>query len=297
MKSSRIILIGSIIALIAIILPVIFYVVNFYEYNRSTDPSDWGVFGDYIGGVLNPIISFLTLIITVIIAVNISGLEKRNHDESVHNPIKPFFIINSLYFFSADVSKFAFTVGNNFYTYSPPLSPAKPYEHIEQPFFLQVENRGLGLATEHQVTFKVDLNELRHLLEFKNKEIEITTSDIIDRPDGRKCINVNLRHVRLNTSFLIFESETLGLGVVDKGEKTELHVPSLLMKAFEIHNYIQDQGFKIRTDFPSLSLKFQYKNLNGKLLKTHFEVALLYFQDQANYSVFRVVSRQLPNNN
>ncbi|KFE99014.1 hypothetical protein [Chryseobacterium luteum] len=296
MKFSRILwIIGSLISLIAIVMPVIFYVINFHENDRSTDPADWGVFGDYLGGILNPIISFLTLIITVIIAVNISGLEKRNHDESVHNPIKPFFIINNLDFFSADVSRFSFKIGQNFYSYSPPIHHATPYEYINKVFFLQVENKGLGLATELQVTFKVDLTQLKQLLEFNNPELKITVSDILIRPDGREFINVNLRHATLKSSFLIFESETIGMGVVDKGEKTELRVPSLLMKAFEIHNYLQE--FSLRADFPLLSLIFQYKNINGKLLNSHFEVALLHLQDQTNYSVYRVVNRQLQNNN
>lgn len=298
MKSSHILWIigfGGLIAFIAIVAPIVFYIINFHENEPSKNPADWGVFGDYLGGTLNPIISFLTLIITVVIAVNISGLEKRNHDESVHNPIKPFFIINNLDFFSADVSRFPFKIGQNFYSYSPPTHHATPYEYINKVFFLQVENKGLGLATELQVTYIVDLIQLKQLLEFDNPELQITVSDILIRPDGRKFINVNLRHATLKSTFIIFESETIAIGVVDKGEKTELRVPSLLMKCFEIHNYLQE--FKSGADFPLLSLMFQYKNINGKLLNSNFEVALLHLQDQTNYSVYRVGSRQLRNNN
>lgn len=37
------------------------YIITFHHHSISESPSDWGVFGDYIGGVLNPLISFVTL--------------------------------------------------------------------------------------------------------------------------------------------------------------------------------------------------------------------------------------------
>lgn len=282
----------SIIAFTAMILPILFYVENFQDFNLSKNPADWGVLGDYFGGILNPIISLLTLIVTIIIAINISSIENRNHDESVHNPIKPFFIIKSLDFFSADVSKFDFSIGNNFYTYDPPTRPANLYENFKHPFFLQFENRGLGLATELQVTFKVDLDELKSCLEFENSELKITTSDIIYRGNS-KCIIVNLKHTKLNSSIAIFESETRGLGVVNKDEKSEVKLPSMLMRVFEINNYLKT--LRPSQDFPILTLEFIYKNIYGKLLKSHFEVRFLTLEDKTNYSVYRVLNRQLDN--
>ncbi|MFJ5330769.1 hypothetical protein [Pectobacterium versatile] len=37
------------------------YVGNFNGFLISKDPADWGVLGDYIGGILNPLISMATL--------------------------------------------------------------------------------------------------------------------------------------------------------------------------------------------------------------------------------------------
>ncbi|NYB31532.1 hypothetical protein [Pantoea agglomerans] len=42
-----------------------FYLINFRESKISSNPSDWGVLGDYFGGVLNPLISLFTLIFLV----------------------------------------------------------------------------------------------------------------------------------------------------------------------------------------------------------------------------------------
>lgn len=37
------------------------YVYSFHSYEWSSNPSDWGGIGDYIGGLLNPVISFVAL--------------------------------------------------------------------------------------------------------------------------------------------------------------------------------------------------------------------------------------------
>ncbi|EGR4675497.1 hypothetical protein C4G56_RS23480 [Vibrio parahaemolyticus] len=41
------------------------YTYNFYAYEWSEHPEDWGTIGDYLGGILNPIISLLALVYLV----------------------------------------------------------------------------------------------------------------------------------------------------------------------------------------------------------------------------------------
>ncbi|MGR6773651.1 hypothetical protein ACU36R_18795 [Pectobacterium brasiliense] len=40
---------------------IVSYIINFSTFPLSKNPSDWGVLGDYIGGMLNPLISSVTL--------------------------------------------------------------------------------------------------------------------------------------------------------------------------------------------------------------------------------------------
>ncbi|EDU6392004.1 hypothetical protein C8914_003718, partial [Salmonella enterica subsp. enterica serovar Norwich] len=40
---------------------IMIYINNFYNFRISKDPSDWGALGDYFGGLLNPLISIITL--------------------------------------------------------------------------------------------------------------------------------------------------------------------------------------------------------------------------------------------
>lgn len=51
------------IALFAFAVVVCSYVANFYAHNFSNSSGDWGTFGDFVGGTLNPLLSFLALII------------------------------------------------------------------------------------------------------------------------------------------------------------------------------------------------------------------------------------------
>jgi hypothetical protein len=47
------------------IVVLITYSARFYSYSFSNDPAHWGQFGDYIGGILNPIVTGLALFITI----------------------------------------------------------------------------------------------------------------------------------------------------------------------------------------------------------------------------------------
>jgi hypothetical protein len=49
----------------------------------STDQSHWGTFGDYIGGVLNPFISLLNLIVTVYIARELHSLTSKESEKQI----------------------------------------------------------------------------------------------------------------------------------------------------------------------------------------------------------------------
>lgn len=50
------------------LLPIILYCINFGSYKISDNPADWGTFGDYLGGTLNPILALIGLFITVALA-------------------------------------------------------------------------------------------------------------------------------------------------------------------------------------------------------------------------------------
>ena len=62
------------ILLVLAIVPIAVYVWEFHSYMFSENPADWGVFGDYIGGVYSVIIAILVVYIT-------RNLEKRDEEK------------------------------------------------------------------------------------------------------------------------------------------------------------------------------------------------------------------------
>ncbi len=55
-------------AIICIVLVSLSYIANFYiylKYEISTDTAVWGQLGDYFGGLLNPILSFLSIVLLI----------------------------------------------------------------------------------------------------------------------------------------------------------------------------------------------------------------------------------------
>ena len=82
-----------IIAITLIALTVISsYVINFSNFsfchlNFSTKNDDWGTFGDYIGGVLNPIIAFCALY-WIVKTYNLQKIELSKTEEALKNQTK-----------------------------------------------------------------------------------------------------------------------------------------------------------------------------------------------------------------
>lgn len=53
------------IALFAWAIVILSYAINFRVHSVSDKSGDWGTFGDFVGGILNPMLSFLALIIVL----------------------------------------------------------------------------------------------------------------------------------------------------------------------------------------------------------------------------------------
>ncbi|MCX6186954.1 MAG: hypothetical protein NTU43_08165 [Bacteroidetes bacterium] len=66
------------IGIIVCIIPIIIYISKFGTI-ISNDKSDWGTFGDYLGGVLNPIIGLLNILFLFFISKYVSELDKHRH--------------------------------------------------------------------------------------------------------------------------------------------------------------------------------------------------------------------------
>lgn len=59
----RVVWISAGIIGILISIPLLVYLFHFGKSEISPNPANWGVFGDYIGGILNPILSLASLVV------------------------------------------------------------------------------------------------------------------------------------------------------------------------------------------------------------------------------------------
>ena len=58
------------------------YLFNFGKYGFSPEQGDWGAFGDFIGGTLNPIFAFLSLI-AILMTIRIQSKELKTSTEEL----------------------------------------------------------------------------------------------------------------------------------------------------------------------------------------------------------------------
>ncbi|CAN5912583.1 hypothetical protein BH23PLA1_BH23PLA1_43270 [soil metagenome] len=96
-----------IIAGICAVLTVLvlgWYASFFFKYSWSRNPNHWGVFGDYVGGVLNPIFAVINITVVIYIAFAIRQLEEtteeaRRQSEQRQNAVKLVDTIQSIQYY------------------------------------------------------------------------------------------------------------------------------------------------------------------------------------------------------
>jgi hypothetical protein len=72
-----ILLVIIMISLILIILSVYYYWESYHSNSISSSPQDWGVFGDYFGGTLNPLFSLISICVTIWLAVIVNKINNN----------------------------------------------------------------------------------------------------------------------------------------------------------------------------------------------------------------------------
>nr|WP_299214175.1 hypothetical protein [uncultured Allomuricauda sp.] len=96
MKNTTLIRILWITCLLALILIVGSYSLNFGKYGISESTENWGQFGDYIGGLLNPIISIINLAILTYLSIKLVKIENNRNEWTLKELARPYgeFIFN-----------------------------------------------------------------------------------------------------------------------------------------------------------------------------------------------------------
>lgn len=118
--SSNTILILSVILLITLIFTLYWY--HFHTYGVSGSNEQWGQFGDYFGGILNPLLSFINILLLIQLTAKTQKLEQDRTKESYNKSVKPFCL-------------FKFKIDHN-------------------KIYIAIENIGIGPALIYDIQFK-----------------------------------------------------------------------------------------------------------------------------------------------
>ena len=79
-----------VVSLVTIIIPLFAYIYNFKDIEISSSSSDWGTFGDYIGGIVGTFFSLIaalfslaSIYITLRIAIRLQKYEDKKNSENI----------------------------------------------------------------------------------------------------------------------------------------------------------------------------------------------------------------------
>lgn len=286
---------GSLIALVIIAIPIYYYCDDFRELPRSSIPSEWGAFGDFIGGILNPFISLLTLIVTISVAFYVAKIEKRNHEETVHGPVRPYLTLKSGQFFTSFSPGAGQYWDEYYFTYKPPEGPNNSLDHLTHNFYLKVSNKGLGVATEVSVTYQIDLQAIRNMLTINTPGFTASSTEIrqIDKEQGDFIfLNTNFNNGQYTHSTKLLAKETAWIGLIDKSKKGNVRFSSQIIAAFKIYEAKRKMDIPIE-EFPPTLVTFEYKNIYGKLIVERFRVGFFHMRNFPNFSEYRLLQERI----
>ncbi|WP_343665182.1 hypothetical protein [Chryseobacterium mucoviscidosis] len=74
---------------VSILLVIGIYAGNLAGNGIADDPEQWGQFGDYIGGILNPILTIFNLILVAYLTLKISNNEEERIKNHLYENVKP----------------------------------------------------------------------------------------------------------------------------------------------------------------------------------------------------------------
>jgi len=108
-RNSMILIIGFIVSLMIISLPILSFYLKFKNQGLSNSLTDWATFGDYIGGSVNTIISFLSLIILGYLTYIVSK-ESISENKKMNLLMKRLDSYNELTYYIPKINLFAPTM-------------------------------------------------------------------------------------------------------------------------------------------------------------------------------------------
>lgn len=284
-RTKWIIGLASLIVLIIISLPVYYYWHDFHNNSRSTNPSDWGTFGDFFGGILNPIISFLTLVVTVVIALELKKIEDKNREREISASYQPQIVLEHSTFYTYPGKHYAlkkpteFSIERKGVEYESDL-------HSPNSFGVDVYNIGLGAAKDVEFTFSTEVTPMLELIADMSKSIPHDKRIEITLTKGKRYDNISINYpaymgmsapVMFLTTEPIKLTHILNVSVLDKSFL--LRLPHFYLELYTVYQYTFHELMQVnvteRRDFPPMGVNIKYFDIGMKSFEKNFKISLL----------------------
>jgi len=88
MKKGILITAWTLTAVVTVVI-ILSYILNFYDHPISENPENWGQFGDFMGGLLNPFISIINLFVLTYISFALSKIEENRNKWTIQELARP----------------------------------------------------------------------------------------------------------------------------------------------------------------------------------------------------------------
>jgi hypothetical protein len=79
---------------ILLIIPLVVYIINFWNFDISNNHQDWYLFSNYFSGISLPILSFANVIVIIWLAISVANLDNDRKEKEIQFQQKIFEISN-----------------------------------------------------------------------------------------------------------------------------------------------------------------------------------------------------------
>ncbi|RZK45994.1 MAG: hypothetical protein EOO97_00015 [Pedobacter sp.] len=298
-KYFRSLIIASLILTLA---PILSYIINFHKTGISKSVADWGVFGDFLGGTVNTIISFLTLLVTIFIALELSRLDDQRNNKVIETSYKPELVIEEKTFS-------LYTTKGNLLRFEYSYDPLKRIEKVGEKVILSslpllMYNIGTGPTKWIKVRFEFDLQRAISLYNKIVQDEPEEESWHISLKDRGISVSEKGNHNReiMTTYVQDFETKINHLVPVSVSNTPfELAIPfhiSLIHSYILTHSWGKEPFKTTNTAFPSIYVKLSYMDIGDKTfektIKIDFDRQVAFKTDNntANFQ-FKLLAEEL----
>ena len=282
------IVLGILLMLDVLLIPIGVYVNKFWNHELSDNKGDWGTFGDFVGGLLNPIISVLTLALTAVIAFMLHSRDKKRQDDEAKRNVQPELVTNLqkvFYCNSSDLDGVPYPLNFSYEDHKRKTSEPSPYV----PFYIPIYNIGHRTAKNVRFRFTMDFDRIVTLFQGLNNNS--TYSGKINLKDSVNTQLYGQLQFRLKKhidDILLIKENVSSISHIFNAEISNqpyhLDITSQFLDLYQAYvflNYHQEKPHR-KFDFPPISLTIDYEDIYGTTYKNELAIRLEYWMGYEN---------------